>query len=268
MREGAARREQEAMFQASLSTRSSRRRMSAYPEQTPPYATNRVFTPRDSRHSFDPSLQSLSEEKVLRGDPLSLSRSGRGQRSRARGMSGTLGSPVTRQILGRQQHTRHESIDVGSKMASFATAIPKSYGATQSLRSGDARRETPRRPENSETDANPSSAPSKLPSIPSDEQLNEKVSTSDDEYSDSSGWSTNTDDDLFDAQRRKLQNAKYVFLTLRTALLNSMVIIAVGCAGFWLIEGFSFVDSWYFTTVLLTTVRILSTFRHSSHYCS
>ena len=59
---------------------------------------------------------------------------------------------------------------------------------------------------------------------------------------------------LLDETATKIKNAKYVFLTLREALLNSMVIIAVGCVGFWLIEGFSLVDSWYFTTVLLTTV--------------
>jgi len=49
------------------------------------------------------------------------------------------------------------------------------------------------------------------------------------------------------------EDANYVIMTLREALVNSMVIIAFGCLGFYLIEGFSMVDSWYFTTVLLTS---------------
>jgi hypothetical protein len=56
-------------------------------------------------------------------------------------------------------------------------------------------------------------------------------------------------EEFLDERRTKIRTAKYVFLTLRQALVNSMVIIAVGCIGFWLIEGFSLVDSWYFTTV-------------------
>jgi hypothetical protein len=51
----------------------------------------------------------------------------------------------------------------------------------------------------------------------------------------------------------QMRAAKYVFLTIRQALVNSLVIIAFGCLGFWFIEGFPVIDSWYFTTVLLTT---------------
>ena len=41
----------------------------------------------------------------------------------------------------------------------------------------------------------------------------------------------------------RVKNTKYVFETLREALLNSMVIIAFGCMGFYFIEGLSFIDS-------------------------
>jgi len=87
--------------------------------------------------------------------------------------------------------------------------------------------------------------------VNSDEEQEE-----DDDYSDSSS-SVSTVDEILDDRTAKLKAAKYVFLTLRQALVNSMVIISVGCLGFWFIEGFSLVDSWYFTTVLLTTGKQL-----------
>jgi len=52
----------------------------------------------------------------------------------------------------------------------------------------------------------------------------------------------------------RIKAAKYVFLTLRQALMNSIFIIAAGSVGFHYIEGMSAVDSFYFTTVLLTSV--------------
>jgi len=48
--------------------------------------------------------------------------------------------------------------------------------------------------------------------------------------------------------------SKYVLLTLKHALLNSMLIVAIGAMGFYCLEDFDAVDSFYFTTVLLTTV--------------
>ena len=45
-----------------------------------------------------------------------------------------------------------------------------------------------------------------------------------------------------------------VFLTLKQAVANSVLIIAVGGFGFYFIENMTAVDSFYFTTVLLTTV--------------
>ncbi len=52
----------------------------------------------------------------------------------------------------------------------------------------------------------------------------------------------------------RLKAAKYVILTLNQALANSLFIIAIGSFGFYFIEEMSAVDSFYFTTVLLTSV--------------
>ena len=52
----------------------------------------------------------------------------------------------------------------------------------------------------------------------------------------------------------RLKAVKYIVLTLNRALLNSLLIIFIGSSGFCLIEGMTLVDSFYFTTVLLTTV--------------
>lgn len=48
--------------------------------------------------------------------------------------------------------------------------------------------------------------------------------------------------------------ARHVFLTLKQAVMNSVLIIAIGSIGFHYIENLNFVDAFYFTTVLLTTV--------------
>jgi hypothetical protein len=52
----------------------------------------------------------------------------------------------------------------------------------------------------------------------------------------------------------RLIAVKDIVLTHNRALLNSLPIIFIGGTGFYLIEGMSLVDSFYFTTVLLTTV--------------
>jgi hypothetical protein len=51
-----------------------------------------------------------------------------------------------------------------------------------------------------------------------------------------------------------LAAARHTFLTLKQAVMNSLLIILVGSLGFYYIENLSPVDSFYFTTVLLTTV--------------
>jgi len=47
---------------------------------------------------------------------------------------------------------------------------------------------------------------------------------------------------------------KYILETISDAVFSSIIIIAIGGAGFYFIEGFSVVDSFYVSTVLLTTV--------------
>jgi hypothetical protein len=61
-------------------------------------------------------------------------------------------------------------------------------------------------------------------------------------------------DVTLDETARRIKTAKYVLLTLKQALMNSVLIILIGGLGFFTIEGMGAVDSFYFTTVLLTTV--------------
>lgn len=174
-----------------------------------------------------------------------------------------LGSPMTRQILGRQSHTRHGSMDITNN-AFFAAGVTsngsKTYGATRSRGfSADMSSAHPQ-PIN---ENGPLEGNNAIPTIPfapggyngvADSINDDDGYCSDDDESIVSSASSSSTEVLLDERAMKLQSAKYVFLTLRLALVNSMVIIAVGCIGFWLIEGFSLVDSWYFTTVFLTTV--------------
>lgn len=161
-----------------------------------------------------------------------------------------LGSPITRNILGRQLHTRHASIDVGSNAALAGRQVRRYSEELPSI---------PITPTIEE--GKPLVVPTSAPEITSwhpDMLDGGSFSGSDeedeeDDYSDSEASSVSTIDEIVDERTMNLKAAKYVFLTLKQALVNSMVIIAVGCMGFWLIEGFSLVDSWYFTTVFLTT---------------
>lgn len=52
----------------------------------------------------------------------------------------------------------------------------------------------------------------------------------------------------------RLKAMKYVFVTLNQALMNAGFILAIGTVGFHMIENVGFVDSFYFTTCLLTSV--------------
>jgi hypothetical protein len=164
-----------------------------------------------------------------------------------------LGSPVTRQILGRQKHTRHASIDVG-KSQLFSGGIPMNYGTSASSHCNN---ETHRASTNLDRHklSGSSSALRKLRTIASSDNLCEGSSTDSEDESIAMSTSTlSSAEAIWDVTKSQMDAAKYVFVTLRLALLNSLVIIAVGCFGFWSIEGFSLIDSWYFTTVLLTTV--------------
>ena len=72
------------------------------------------------------------------------------------------------------------------------------------------------------------------------------------DYDDSDSFTSFEDSDF--QQANDLKTAKYVFQTLHEALANSIFIILIGSFGFYIIEGMSAVNSFYFTTVLLTTV--------------
>jgi hypothetical protein len=112
----------------------------------------------------------------------------------------------------------------------------------------------------------PSSLPSMIregiqeghPQRPVDPWIESDESDSDrdegDHASQTSETSTESNNSDFMGTPSKIKTAKYVFLTLKEALMNSTLIIAIGSAGFFYIEKMSLVDSFYFTTVLLTTV--------------
>ena len=170
------------------------------------------------------------------------------------GVGNVLGSPVTRQILGRQKHTRHDSID-DPNLTTYGTG-----GASRRKYSVDFSFQTPTISESTPLQSNPTPDPTQQRNSSLSSQLplynDEHFSDSDDD-SVTSSKSTSSEsslDEILDERQTRLKTAKYVLITLRQALLNSMVIIAVGCVGFWFIEGFSLVDGWYFTTVFLTTV--------------
>ena len=79
----------------------------------------------------------------------------------------------------------------------------------------------------------------------------------DDHNSESSGWSAISnpaDDSDFFRPVSRIKAAKYVFLTLKQAVANSLFVIAIGSFGFYYIEDMTAVNAFYFTTVLLTTV--------------
>ena len=168
-----------------------------------------------------------------------------------------LGSPVTRQILGRQKHTRHASIDAtNSKL--FAGGVPTNYGSAMPSTYNDDAILNPSSAGTESMRLSKSSSTNRLRTIASSGDLGEFDGTTseseDDPVASTSSSTVSSTESIWDGTKSRLNAGKYVFLTLRLALLNSMVIIAVGCVGFWLIEGFEIVDSWYFTTVFLTTV--------------
>jgi hypothetical protein len=166
-----------------------------------------------------------------------------------------LGSPMTAQILGRQSHTRHTSLDLNSRSFSGSFAAAAARGNRGRNFSVDLPATMEESGQGNEADGAPP-PPSWQPDryqdgADDDDDDQDEDSMSDIVESTSSGSSS--DDSLQEEQFSSVKNAKYVFLTLKEALVNSLVIIAFGCMGFYYIEGFTIVDSWYFTTVLLTT---------------
>jgi hypothetical protein len=161
--------------------------------------------------------------------------------------SNVMGSPMTRQILGRQKHTRHYSIDIrGASASLYAAKGPsRKFSHDHGLQTSTITEHVP--PQNI-----PTSDPMNMRREASMNNLLFDSDTDDE----SSGTTTSLDspmDDLLDEQTIRIKTAKYVFLTLQQALVNSMVIIAVGSVGFYFIEGWSVINCWYYTTVFLTT---------------
>jgi hypothetical protein len=159
-----------------------------------------------------------------------------------------LGSPVTRQILGRQKHTRHYSFDLNEDRLGSAqsNSRPRRKGDESKTHISES---VPLRTFNRSS--------SRYGSVESDYATSDahySGSESDDEGSDDASTSSDSSlEEVFDENLTKLKTAKYVFVTLRQALVNSMTIIAAGSLGFYFIEKWSMIDSWYFTTVFLTT---------------
>jgi hypothetical protein len=147
-----------------------------------------------------------------------------------------MGSPLTTQILGRQSHTRHTSLDLNS--GSFSAVFGQRSVSERRKFSVDLPTTIEETGGNQERGAAP----------PPPKWNPERRDYEDDEPSDSEASSSSSEDtaDEFDHRYSGVKNAKYVFLTLKEALVNSLVIIAFGCMGFFFIEGFSIIDSKYF----------------------
>jgi Ion channel len=154
--------------------------------------------------------------------------------------SKTFPYPGSRRTPGRRGHTRHVSIDLNK--ASTLRFRPDGF----SKLNGNLLSET------SPLNPPPRRSTSGFAKTV-DGNTNPDESYESDEGSEGSDSSESTTFDIMDDNTFRIRAAKYVILTIRQALLNSIVIIALGCFGFWFIEGFTIIDSWYFTTVLLTT---------------
>ena len=158
-----------------------------------------------------------------------------------------FGSPLTSDILGRQSHTRHMSFGVHDL----------NYGSTSTqFRRQRKYSEDLSRPSHL-SQAIPENAPVENQSPKSWSQQNPIVESESEYESDEESTESETSiesDATLDEATRRIKTAKYVLLTLKQALMNSVLIIMIGGFGFYMIEEMSAVDSFYFTTCLLTTV--------------
>uniref|UniRef100_A0A7S4MTB1 Potassium channel domain-containing protein n=1 Tax=Odontella aurita TaxID=265563 RepID=A0A7S4MTB1_9STRA len=169
-------------------------------------------------------------------------------------------SPRPFEILARQSHSRHMSFDLHNISAGApprSTYPPKS--TYRQMRNEDREYQTPLAVDDRTTYSATADTP--VPWGPAGAQIppnqtsdNEVYSDNeyDSDYTTSSYTSSSSAPDLKPLSR--VQAAKYVFLTLRQAVANSLFIIAIGSFGFYFIEEMAAVDAFYFTTVLLTTV--------------
>jgi len=231
---------------------------------TPHYQTVRDVRPTDVKSSggskghfsttrnlsvskLSDSDSSIDEKKAhlfgIDTPPSTSSRKSGSQKQRTSPGNQSLGSPVTRQILGRQKHTRHESF----------SAATKTDGKPQRKYSVDLGA-TPMPTDGSKTSSQENNMRRNLSKVSLQGMLYDESDFDDESVADSHLTDASTSDGLLDDQQARIKTAKYVFLTLRQALVNSLVIIAVGSIGFYFIENWSMVNSWYYTTVFLTTV--------------
>uniref|UniRef100_A0A7S4VYN3 Potassium channel domain-containing protein n=1 Tax=Ditylum brightwellii TaxID=49249 RepID=A0A7S4VYN3_9STRA len=160
-------------------------------------------------------------------------------------------SPALGDVLERQSHTRHMSFDTpsmgslgGPLLRSFAPQYPASNTRTYSYENSHA----PSFSENL-TYADRAAA--------AGYGTYARMQAENADFDDSG--SSSTDSMYFDEldeprEISRVEAAKYVILTLKQAVANSIFIIAIGSFGFYFIERMTPVDSFYFTTVLLTTV--------------
>ena len=136
------------------------------------------------------------------------------------------GSAAAEQVLDRQSHTRHISLlDDQLKNKSFYEQMTETpVKNTFDLPDGDFL------------------------------ESHSRAENMDDMSDVSSYWSNDSsNEDLFKPVSH-IKAAKYVFLTLKQAVANSAVVIALGSVGFYYIENLTLVDAIYFTVVLLSTV--------------
>lgn len=192
-----------------------------------------------------------NDGKVLGTPPLYSSPP---KKSTISGMSDHLGSPMTHQILGRQSHTRHASIDVGGGFSLERFGQMQKSSGRRSAKKETPSNFTPTINEDAPfegTDQSEQGNTGESMSRDTPSRSNNLESFYSDDYGltdeesstmSSSGSSTSSIDSEY-PEKVRVKTAKYVVLTLRQALVNSLVIIAVGCLGFWFIEDFSFVDS-------------------------
>lgn len=220
-------------------------------ERISPLRSSELCTPQSCSRN-KPDLQSFESPSTQR--PLAESPTTQNH---------LLTSPMTTQILGRQNHTRHSSMDFTGNFNATPGVIFPYASAANSRRARNFSMDIPATVEEGvqvkyAAPAEPLQQFTEESHV-SDHSLETPFTgsgTSSDASSTESSYteSTESEKDAVEEEYSGVKNAKYIFLTLREALINSMVIIAFGCLGFCLIEGFSVIDGWYFTTVLLTTV--------------
>ncbi len=151
-----------------------------------------------------------------------------------------LGSPLTREIMGRQQHTRHISFD-----ASANSNTRKSVTSSGRSRQFSGDQDFWRKMSMSQPEAMPQ--PQEKENCAEDHAQSDEDDDGSEEESEvesvNEEGTTSSEESIVEKGDTSVQNARYVFLTLKEALVNSLLIIAVGSIGFFLIEGFTAVDS-------------------------